>query len=136
MRLLKNNFGLTGRFSTYDDGYDNLLGLGKKGKEKRQARHDRKDQRKDSRQEKRDHANERRRLKNDMRQAKIDEKKATTAAMTTQLQQPATPTPAQSSDNTVMVLGVVGVVVVLGVIGFVIKGRQSPQNTQPILQAA
>jgi CHASE3 domain sensor protein len=144
MKLIRYNFGLgANRFAGYDDRYDNLLGVGKEAKQKRQDRRQRHDNNKQRRQDKKDQKqvkrvqnNDKRRLKNDMLQAKIEEKKATTTALTNQAQQLPTPN-APAQDNTTLILAAVGVVAVLGVIGFVMSKKPAQaQTTQPQLQAA
>jgi aspartate oxidase len=144
MKLIRYNFGLgANRFAGYDDSYDNLLGVGKQAKQKRQdhrQRHDNNKQRrqdkKDQKQVKRVQNNDKRRLKNEMLQAKIEEKKATTTALTNQAQQlPVTNTPSQ--DNTTMILAAIGAVVVLGAVGFAMFRKPAQvQKSQPLPQAA
>ncbi|MBI2723347.1 MAG: hypothetical protein HYX39_14330 [Bacteroidetes bacterium] len=80
MNIQRNNFGLSGQsqFSNYDEeGYDNLLGMGKKARERREERRaDRKQNKEDrrsERQEKRELNSEKKRLKNEMKKTQIDE---------------------------------------------------------------
>lgn len=142
--LPRRNFGLNGQmlYSVYDtENYDNLFGIGKKAKERREERRadrkQRKDEKKADRQEKRETATEKRKLKNELKQTQIDEKKAQLAMLNQQGQQPPA-SPAEGSDNTLMIVAaLVGTIFIAGV-GFVMIKKKAPVPMQqiPALQPA
>lgn len=141
--IQENNFGLSGQSNFYgydNENYDNLLGLGKKAKERREERREERKQRKEEkradRQEKREAATEKRRLKNELKQTQIDEKKAQLSMLNQQVQTPPPGPLSPGNDNTAMIVAaVVGVIVITG-IGYIMMTKKQTPVTAPVYAKA
>ena len=132
MTLQQKNYGLSGQmhFSNYNgEAYDNILGLGKKARARREERRAERTQHKEDKRaekiEKKELNNEKKRLKNEMKQALIDEKKGQVSALSQVQQMPITPEQDGGDNSMMIVAAVIGIVVIAGV-GFVMMKKQSP----------